>query len=105
MRSFERRRLAPVDQLLAPESFEDRKSTRLNSSHSQISYAGFCLKKKSEFIILIITFVCLTPLVASGLRPNSETNITIHVKGIQGNEKLDIFLITVTSLADLSPLL
>src|SRR2546430_8159633 len=23
----------------------DRKSTRLNSSHSQISYAGFCLKK------------------------------------------------------------
>src|SRR2546430_8074527 len=24
----------------------DRKSTRLNSSHSQISYAGFCFKKK-----------------------------------------------------------
>src|SRR2546430_5168281 len=27
---------------------EDRKSTRLNSSHSQISYAVFCLKKKSH---------------------------------------------------------
>src|SRR2546430_8264400 len=27
-------------------SREDRKSTRLNSSHSQISYAVFCLKKK-----------------------------------------------------------
>src|SRR2546430_12048126 len=27
-------------------SFLDRKSTRLNSSHSQISYAVFCLKKK-----------------------------------------------------------
>src|SRR5256886_3361169 len=27
---------------------EDRKSTRLNSSHSQISYAVFCLKKKNE---------------------------------------------------------
>src|SRR5688572_6706421 len=27
--------------------FEDRKSTRLNSSHSQISYAVFCLKKKT----------------------------------------------------------
>src|SRR2546430_5841437 len=26
----------------------DRKSTRLNSSHSQISYAGFCFKKKSN---------------------------------------------------------
>src|SRR5688572_31248990 len=27
---------------------EDRKSTRLNSSHSQISYAVFCLKKKKS---------------------------------------------------------
>src|SRR5688572_31459122 len=27
-------------------TFVDRKSTRLNSSHSQISYAVFCLKKK-----------------------------------------------------------
>src|SRR5438270_7357716 len=30
------------------ESFGDRKSTRLNSSHSQISYAVFCLKKKKK---------------------------------------------------------
>src|SRR2546427_4075564 len=29
-----------------PDVREDRKSTRLNSSHSQISYAVFCLKKK-----------------------------------------------------------
>src|SRR2546430_7977632 len=28
--------------------FADRKSTRLNSSHSQISYAVFCLKKKKN---------------------------------------------------------
>src|SRR2546427_4277332 len=27
----------------------DRKSTRLNSSHSQISYAVFCLKKKNKY--------------------------------------------------------
>src|SRR5256886_10530001 len=27
---------------------EDRKSTRLNSSHSQISYAVFCLQKKKQ---------------------------------------------------------
>src|SRR5688572_32736670 len=33
-------RLEPAD--------EDRKSTRLNSSHSQISYAVFCLKKKKN---------------------------------------------------------
>src|SRR5438309_9277355 len=31
------------------EGAEDRKSTRLNSSHSSISYAVFCLKKKRGF--------------------------------------------------------
>src|SRR2546430_10059834 len=30
---------------------EDRKSTRLNSSHSQISYAVFCLKKEKTAIL------------------------------------------------------
>src|SRR3712207_8825274 len=29
-------------------SMEDRKSTRLNSSHANISYAVFCLKKKNK---------------------------------------------------------
>src|SRR2546430_11134815 len=33
-------------QLPAGREVQDRKSTRLNSSHSQISYAVFCLKKK-----------------------------------------------------------
>src|SRR2546421_8081154 len=32
------------------QSFIDRKSTRLNSSHDQISYAVFCLKKKKKNI-------------------------------------------------------
>src|SRR5260221_6268686 len=32
--------------LLSTASFSDRKSTRLNSSHTVISYAVFCLKKK-----------------------------------------------------------
>src|SRR2546430_8227295 len=32
----------------ATERLGDRKSTRLNSSHSQISYAVFCLKKKKQ---------------------------------------------------------
>src|SRR3712207_7483506 len=31
-----------------PDVDEDRKSTRLNSSHANISYAGFCLKKKKS---------------------------------------------------------
>src|SRR5205085_10781877 len=34
--------------LRVAEQQEDRKSTRLNSSHSQISYAVFCLKKKKK---------------------------------------------------------
>src|SRR2546430_3415112 len=39
-----------LDHLRAGErcSEQDRKSTRLNSSHSQISYAVFCLKKKKN---------------------------------------------------------
>src|SRR2546427_4442081 len=32
----------------------DRKSTRLNSSHSQISYAVFCLKKKKLHLVELI---------------------------------------------------
>src|SRR5258708_9533924 len=34
--------------LRAAEVYEDRKSTRLNSSHQIISYAVFCLKKKNK---------------------------------------------------------
>src|SRR2546430_10997130 len=40
---YEAQRMPVDSQLVA-----DRKSTRLNSSHSQISYAVFCLKKKKK---------------------------------------------------------
>src|SRR5256886_5147700 len=43
-------------------SAEDRKSTRLNSSHSQISYAVFCLKKKKHL-------AQLPPVAPSGNAP------------------------------------
>src|SRR3712207_7472204 len=33
----------------ASSAFQDRKSTRLNSSHANISYAVFCLKKKKQY--------------------------------------------------------
>src|SRR2546430_7162997 len=39
---------------LAQQTRTDRKSTRLNSSHSQISYAVFCLKKKIRHTISLI---------------------------------------------------
>src|SRR2546430_3897385 len=38
----------------------DRKSTRLNSSHSQISYAVFCLKKKKKSYMSAIMTYCVT---------------------------------------------
>src|SRR2546430_5828964 len=38
--------------LVSAECLRDRKSTRLNSSHSQISYAVFCLKKKKTTIVV-----------------------------------------------------
>src|SRR2546430_7853019 len=52
----QRRHREPLGQFRVPDELgessrqqvEDRKSTRLNSSHSQISYAVFCLKKKKS---------------------------------------------------------
>src|SRR2546430_6811504 len=38
----------PSESIVKIPSGRDRKSTRLNSSHSQISYAVFCLKKKKK---------------------------------------------------------
>src|SRR2546430_13290427 len=43
----------------------DRKSTRLNSSHSQISYAVFCLKKKNTLRIPGNTINSVCPIASS----------------------------------------
>src|SRR5688572_30846027 len=45
----------PVRYPSSAERLLDRKSTRLNSSHSQISYAVFCLKKKKKKINRLYT--------------------------------------------------
>src|SRR3712207_8626105 len=44
----ERKRAEEEIRRLNEELEEDRKSTRLNSSHANISYAVFCLKKKNK---------------------------------------------------------
>src|SRR2546430_3002829 len=44
-----RNRRSDVVRAFGLREHEDRKSTRLNSSHSQISYAVFCLKKKEKY--------------------------------------------------------
>src|SRR2546430_2758781 len=66
--------------------FEDRKSTRLNSSHSQISYAVFCLKKKHHLICKLINcqrlrtrspaFVSTPPLISVRLKCTASTPST-----------------------------
>src|SRR3712207_7399180 len=44
----QRRRCTQVSPIFRQSSHPDRKSTRLNSSHANISYAVFCLKKKKS---------------------------------------------------------
>src|SRR2546427_3220303 len=46
----------------------DRKSTRLNSSHSQISYAVFCLKKKKQDNELTVTLIETMNLLAGRMQ-------------------------------------
>src|SRR3712207_8823854 len=42
-------------ELLRRYEIKDRKSTRLNSSHANISYAAFCLKKKIFIVPLLVS--------------------------------------------------
>src|SRR3712207_8065977 len=44
----------------SPIDREDRKSTRLNSSHANISYAVFCLKKKKKSICKFVSSITQT---------------------------------------------
>src|SRR2546430_8810079 len=53
----------------------DRKSTRLNSSHSQISYAVFCLKKKppkEDVRSYILDYTCVNDFTARDLQTKDD---------------------------------
>src|SRR2546430_5662741 len=56
-----------------PAPAQDRKSTRLNSSHSQISYAVFCLKKKKKQDTRAAAAIC------SVVRRGGEAGVDIVV--------------------------
>src|SRR5689334_23954134 len=49
---------AELEQKWGQKIYIDRKSTRLNSSHSSISYAVFCLKKKTKITITYSESMC-----------------------------------------------
>src|SRR3712207_8029166 len=52
--------LTPPEAAATMTRFGDRKSTRLNSSHANISYAVFCLKKKKQHIICSLSYIKIT---------------------------------------------
>src|SRR3712207_8029854 len=55
----------PRDRRGRPAPRRDRKSTRLNSSHANISYAVFCLKKKIyyAFALALSTYSTIIPVL------------------------------------------
>src|SRR2546430_11251106 len=57
-----------ADRVSGDRPIQDRKSTRLNSSHSQISYAVFCLKKKKHAPLI-------TPSACTTIRRKSDTRV------------------------------
>src|SRR2546430_5686912 len=59
-------------------TWADRKSTRLNSSHSQISYAVFCLKKKKQKINHVLHYFNIIVVHLDSIEPLTlllETNV------------------------------
>src|SRR2546430_12231764 len=77
---------APADDHCTSTPFlGDRKSTRLNSSHSQISYAVFCLKKKTEHLARRVpgpcrqTLVVLVPELTLRLGPRAEAQPVLAI--------------------------
>src|SRR2546428_6932410 len=51
----------PFENQFPGKENRDRKSTRLNSSHDQISYAVFCLKKKkAKHVVVDSRYICCT---------------------------------------------
>src|SRR2546430_10147368 len=87
---------SPVSQLriaLAIREETDRKSTRLNSSHSQISYAVFCLKKKkSAFAVTEIKEPVIAILLHNSILENhlenSDKVASSHKTSLRSNSHL-----------------
>src|SRR2546421_5575550 len=62
----------------------DRKSTRLNSSHDQISYAVFCLKKKLEYRTVDPGVASSTPVAVADIIPPVLTIQAISASVLSG---------------------
>src|SRR5438067_8762776 len=69
------RRLDRLAELLR----QDRKSTRLNSSHVSISYAVFCLKKKKTYSVLKRYYLHVQRIDCPGYSPGRERQPLVHL--------------------------
>src|SRR2546430_11742057 len=67
----------------AGQDLKDRKSTRLNSSHSQISYAVFCLKKKKQQPLQIMTQQQLQPPMQIRPAQNNRPSLRDFLGGVR----------------------
>src|SRR2546430_2796865 len=67
------------ERILAVGTERDRKSTRLNSSHSQISYAVFCLKKKRP---CTIQNLAVTPDIGDR-NPRNGANLDAALRAVR----------------------
>src|SRR2546427_1082454 len=70
----------------------DRKSTRLNSSHSQISYAVFCLKKKKNHRLYLAYWRNLNdnrvPACRGRIQGTSGYQLSAHPAAVSGRRSL-----------------
>src|SRR5256884_2239732 len=73
-----------LSQFIERHAVEDRKSTRLNSSHGYISYAVFCLKKKKNLTVPLpqlhglALLVLIIPTTKSQFSPIISSHFTPH---------------------------
>src|SRR5256886_8012010 len=79
----------------------DRKSTRLNSSHSQISYAVFCLKEHTSELQSQSNLVCRLLLDKKNLRRSVATTSDVRTSSSSNSTNSPVRL----SLMMLTPLL
>src|SRR3989449_4796132 len=89
--------MTPVDLKMPPRSStgrQDRKSTRLNSSHGYISYAVFCLKKKknngTQGKLLVFKLVCLRLVFGREAPACARWPRTLRTKNLASNYSDDL---------------
>src|SRR2546430_11374240 len=83
-------------------AMRDRKSTRLNSSHSQISYAVFCLKKKNTPVHNSISPLppdCAHPRCAVPTRLADITDTSVLYESFVLCQRSDLFHCACASLS------